>query len=294
MTLQELLASFVAGDEREEAERTAMLRLAHELEQPLSRDQPRAHFTARRSSIDADCGRACLVQHVKLGRLLQPGGHVEPGDESLEAAALREAREETGLELRAASRRTAAVRPRHPRDPERPGEPAHLHLDVRFLLVGRGEPCDGAAWYPLGCDRRRLRRPARREGGALPDGAGPARAARRGASRGAVGDPRRPRRAPVHARAGAGPRRLRRDLARRLRGGPPRRHARGVRGRRRGRRALPRLGAGAGRSTARRGTLELGYVVAPAARGPRRRDRALCGCSPTGRSPSSAPSASSC
>jgi hypothetical protein len=26
----------------------------------------------------------------------------------------------------------------------------HFHLDVRYLLVGRGEPCAGAAWHPLG------------------------------------------------------------------------------------------------------------------------------------------------
>jgi hypothetical protein len=24
-----------------------------------------------------------------------------------------------------------------------------VHLDVRYLVVGRGEPCDGAAWYEL-------------------------------------------------------------------------------------------------------------------------------------------------
>ena len=34
--------------------------------------------------------------------------------------------------------------------PARPGEPAHFHLDVRYLVVGRGDPCAGAAWYPVG------------------------------------------------------------------------------------------------------------------------------------------------
>jgi len=149
VTLLELLAAYVASDEREEADRVAMLRLAGELERPLSRDQPRGHFTASAFVVDADCARTCLVEHAKLGRVLQPGGHVEPGDASLEAAALREAREETGLELE--------LHPDAPRPfdldihaiPELPGEPAHVHLDVRYLLVGRGEPCAGAAWHPL-------------------------------------------------------------------------------------------------------------------------------------------------
>jgi 8-oxo-dGTP pyrophosphatase MutT (NUDIX family) len=149
MNLTELLRRHVSADEREEADRIAMLRLADELARPLSRDEASAHFTASAFVVDEACERACLVRHEKLGRLLQPGGHIEPDDPSLEAAALREAREETELEL--------TFHPGAPRPfdldvhliPERPGEAAHYHLDVRYLLVGRGEPCTGAAWYPI-------------------------------------------------------------------------------------------------------------------------------------------------
>jgi 8-oxo-dGTP pyrophosphatase MutT (NUDIX family) len=149
-SLVRILQAHVSADPREEADRCAMIRFAHELEDPLSRDEPSAHFTASAFVIDADARQACLVTHAKLGRLLQPGGHVEPEDISLEAAALREAREETALEL--------DFHPTAPRPfdldiheiPARPSEPAHFHLDVRYLLVGEGEPCAGAAWYVLG------------------------------------------------------------------------------------------------------------------------------------------------
>ena len=149
MNVADLLRAFAAADEREGADRIAMLRLLGELERPTSRHEPRAHFTASAYVVDEACERACLVWHLKLERLLQPGGHVEDDDASLEAAALREAREETALEL--------AFHPRAPRPFDldiheigaRPGEPEHLHLDVRYLLVGRGDPCDGAAWYPI-------------------------------------------------------------------------------------------------------------------------------------------------
>jgi 8-oxo-dGTP pyrophosphatase MutT (NUDIX family) len=145
-----LLRTYVAGDEREEADRCAMLRLADELEKPLSRRQVRAHFTASAFVVDEDGERACLVSHAKLGRLLQPGGHVESMDSCLEDAALREAFEETGLQLE--------LHPSAPRPfdldihaiPATSDEPAHFHLDVRYLVIGRGEPAAGAAWYPVG------------------------------------------------------------------------------------------------------------------------------------------------
>ncbi len=100
-------------------------------------------------------GQALLTWHKRLNRWLQMGGHLEPEDPSLLDAALREAREESGL---------AKVRPLAAAIfdldvhliPERKNEPAHFHYDVRFLLeadptealVVSAESKD-VAWVPL-------------------------------------------------------------------------------------------------------------------------------------------------
>jgi 8-oxo-dGTP pyrophosphatase MutT (NUDIX family) len=69
--------------------------------------------------------------HAKLGIWVQPGGHAE-GNANLAAVALREATEETGIDgLRIWSR--AIDLDIHVVDP--PGEDAHEHHDVRFLVV---------------------------------------------------------------------------------------------------------------------------------------------------------------
>jgi 8-oxo-dGTP pyrophosphatase MutT (NUDIX family) len=140
-----------------------MIRFADDLAEPFSRGQATAHFTASAAVVDPSGARTCLIEHAKLGRRLQPGGHVEPDDESPQLAALREAREETGLEVR--------LHPWAPRPfdvdvheiPAFGDEPPHLHLDLRYLVVGEGEPGDGAAWYGwdealAGADEDALRR----------------------------------------------------------------------------------------------------------------------------------------
>jgi 8-oxo-dGTP pyrophosphatase MutT (NUDIX family) len=74
-----------------------------------------------------------LHRHKRLGIWVQPGGHVDVG-ESPEGACLREATEETGLEV-------------HHLEPIRlfhvdvhPGPSGHTHYDLRYLVVS--EPRD--------------------------------------------------------------------------------------------------------------------------------------------------------
>ena len=56
------------------------------------------HITASALVIDPSRGRVLLTLHRKLRMWLQMGGHCEPSDDTLAAAALREGTEESGIE----------------------------------------------------------------------------------------------------------------------------------------------------------------------------------------------------
>lgn len=132
--LAAVLSAVVPQDDKERDDLALLWHYAATLHEPLSSEQPVAHFTG--SALVTDGALVALVFHRKLSRWLQPGGHAEPEDGGdLSRTALREAREETGLDVQ-----LHPVAPR-PLDvdvhsiPARADAPAHLHLDVRFLAV---------------------------------------------------------------------------------------------------------------------------------------------------------------
>jgi 8-oxo-dGTP pyrophosphatase MutT (NUDIX family) len=99
------------------------------------------HVTGSAFIVDPSMALTLVVHHRKLDKWLQPGGHCDPGETSLEAA-LREALEETGVTASPADAATMFDIDIHP-IPARAaksgdaagGTPAHLHYDARWLLL---------------------------------------------------------------------------------------------------------------------------------------------------------------
>jgi 8-oxo-dGTP pyrophosphatase MutT (NUDIX family) len=137
----------------QESLRQAFLGFLAAREDSCARSCEAGHLTASAVVLDADRRHVLLTLHPRVGRWLQLGGHCEPEDTSLAEAALREAREESGIDgLRM--------------DPE----PVHLdvhpitcslgvptrHFDVRFAVQAprgarpvRSEESDDLRWWPV-------------------------------------------------------------------------------------------------------------------------------------------------
>lgn len=136
MDPEEALREHVPADAAEARHKERILEFVRRHRAPFDRRIAEGHLTGSAFVVSSDGERVLLLRHRKLGRWLQPGGHADPGETCGEEVALREALEETGL----VGLRLHPDAPR-PLDvdvheiPARAGEPAHLHLDLRYLVV---------------------------------------------------------------------------------------------------------------------------------------------------------------
>jgi 8-oxo-dGTP pyrophosphatase MutT (NUDIX family) len=131
VSLDLIIGAYAPFDDREALHQAAFLHLIRGTAEPYSRNQfVPGHVTASCFIID-EAGHLLLHHHRRLNRWLQMGGHLEPGEDPV-AAALREGREESGLEdLRIISDGIADLDIH--RIPAGRGEPEHRHYDVRYI-----------------------------------------------------------------------------------------------------------------------------------------------------------------
>jgi 8-oxo-dGTP pyrophosphatase MutT (NUDIX family) len=137
--LRTLLTQHAPACDEEAVHRDRMLALLDSPGDPMSREHyDPGHFTASGFVLSPDGGSVLLILHRKLNRWLQPGGHVDPGDADLFAAACREILEEVGIAMPQRALPGGIEPGVFDVDihaiPARKAEPAHEHFDVRFLL----------------------------------------------------------------------------------------------------------------------------------------------------------------
>lgn len=116
----------------------------------FERDEHSGHITGSALVVSPDMTQVLLTLHRKLGLWLQLGGHCD-GDPEVHRTALREAQEESGLPHLGFLRwehaltdraKPSLAGPARPFDldfhaiPARKQDQAHIHYDIRYLIVG--------------------------------------------------------------------------------------------------------------------------------------------------------------
>jgi 8-oxo-dGTP pyrophosphatase MutT (NUDIX family) len=134
-----MLKVHTPADQREQESITEFLRVVPTLHDPCNEHADAVHVTASGIIVSNNGDKVALHLHKRLNMWLQPGGHIDAGETPAEAA-LREAIEETGLQVR------------HERDGAmfvhvdvHAGPKGHTHHDVRYLLRAPETPCRPAA-----------------------------------------------------------------------------------------------------------------------------------------------------
>ncbi|MGB3773040.1 MAG: NUDIX domain-containing protein [Rhodococcus sp. (in: high G+C Gram-positive bacteria)] len=149
----DLLRSWTTKDPNDDSMRHTMLAFLDSAPKGCLRENVAGHVTASALLLDEDGCHVLLTLHPRVGRWLQLGGHCEPEDSTVVDAALREAREESGItDLRIEP--TLLSIHTHPITCSL-GVPTR-HLDLRFVVraannahIVRSAESNDLRWWPV-------------------------------------------------------------------------------------------------------------------------------------------------
>ena len=133
------LNAHTPADQEEAEHRSRMMRfVSSHANNWWLRATSEGHVTGSAWIVNPARTHALLLHHLKLNLWVQPGGHLDDADTTPAAGALREAREETGIPNLVLANDAVFDIDIHS-IPARIGarelESAHLHYDVRYLII---------------------------------------------------------------------------------------------------------------------------------------------------------------
>lgn len=135
-SLYEKLGNFIPDNEQEAIDLILTRKFLTEGETPFLRTNETAHFTASAWIVNPARTKVLMVYHNIYNSWSWVGGHAD-GDENLLAVALKEAREETGIEhMHPVSEEPFSLEILTVNGHEKRGEyvSSHLHYNVTYLL----------------------------------------------------------------------------------------------------------------------------------------------------------------
>ena len=159
MGIYEQIKAYRPWNEQERQDQALILAFLERNPDAFYRSNLLAHMTASAWVVNPQRSKALMVYHRLYDSWSWAGGHAD-GEEDLLAVALREVREETGVQrLRPVTEDIYSLEILTVDGHEKRGQyvPSHLHLNLTYLLEAEEEQplriCEaensGVAWFPL-------------------------------------------------------------------------------------------------------------------------------------------------
>ena len=136
MSIRQKIAAYLPWNEQEARDQAVMLDFLDHHEDAFLRSNLLAHMTASAWVVNPARDKVLMVYHKLYDSWAWTGGHAD-GDEDLLAVALKEVREETGVEhIRPVTGEIYSLEVLTVDGHEKHGTyvPSHLHMNVTFLL----------------------------------------------------------------------------------------------------------------------------------------------------------------
>ena len=136
-TITTLVQEFVPQRPEEERCKRSMLSLVETMDCLSSQHFSPGHFTASALVLSPNQKAVALIFHPAFQKWIQPGGHIDVDDSSIQQTALREVQEETSLssvQIPSWAPAILDVEIHHVPENSKKRQPAHQHFDIRFVF----------------------------------------------------------------------------------------------------------------------------------------------------------------